>query len=46
MDQINTHEMPAHRMSRLWKFNISQVDAWVESGGAAEPGNTSPGGTQ
>jgi len=36
--------MPAHRMGRLWKFKKSQVDAWVESGGAAESSNTNPGG--
>ena len=41
---IDKGGMPAHRMGRLWKFKKSQVDAWVESGGAAEPGNTSPGG--
>ncbi len=33
---IDKHGMPAHRMGRLWKFKKSQVDAWVESGGAAE----------
>jgi excisionase family DNA binding protein len=34
---IDRHGMPAHRMGRLWKFKKSRVDAWVESGGAAEP---------
>lgn len=32
---IDKHGMPAHRMGRLWKFKKEQVDAWVESGGAA-----------
>ncbi len=32
---INRAEMPAHRMGRLWKFKREQVDAWVETGGAA-----------
>lgn len=32
---INKHEMPAHRMGRLWKFKKEQVDAWIEAGGAA-----------
>jgi len=32
---INKHEMPAHRMDRLWKFKKEQVDAWIEAGGAA-----------
>ena len=36
---IDRHGMPAHRMGRLWKFKKSQVDAWVESGGAAESGS-------
>jgi excisionase family DNA binding protein len=36
---IDRHGMPAHRMGRLWKFKKRQVDAWVESGGAAEPGS-------
>jgi len=26
--------MPAHRMGRLWKFKINQVDPWIEAGGA------------
>ena len=33
------HDMPAHRVGRLWKFKKEQVDAWVEAGGAAEPGD-------
>lgn len=32
---IDKHEMPAHRMGRLWKFKKHQVDAWVEAGGAS-----------
>jgi len=31
---IDKHNMPAHRMGRLWKFKREQVDAWVEAGGA------------
>ncbi len=33
---INRHGIPAHRMGRLWKFKISQVDKWVEDGGATD----------
>lgn len=33
---IDKHDMPAHRMGRLWKFKKEQVDAWVEAGGAVE----------
>ena len=28
--------MPASKVGRLWTFKISEVDAWVKSGGAAE----------
>lgn len=27
--------MPAHKLGRLWKFQASEVDAWVRGGGAA-----------
>jgi excisionase family DNA binding protein len=27
--------MPAHRVGRLWKFQIGEVDDWVRSGGSA-----------
>ena len=33
---IDKHEMPAHRMGRLWKFKKDEVDKWVRDGGAAE----------
>jgi len=33
---INNRNMPAHKAGRLWKFKISEVDAWIRSGGAAE----------
>ncbi|WP_186064178.1 helix-turn-helix domain-containing protein [Burkholderia gladioli] len=26
--------LPAHRVGRLWKFKVSEVDAWVRAGGA------------
>jgi len=26
--------MPAHRVGRLWKFRIKEIDQWVESGAA------------
>jgi len=31
---IESKGLPAHRIGRLWKFKLSQVDAWVLSGGA------------
>ncbi|MBN2531854.1 MAG: helix-turn-helix domain-containing protein [Spirochaetales bacterium] len=27
-------EMPAHKVGRLWKFKISEIDEWVETGKA------------
>lgn len=33
---IEKHNMPSHRMGRLWKFKKAEVDAWVTAGGAAE----------
>lgn len=32
---IRKKEMPAHRLGRNWRFKLSQIDAWVQSGGAA-----------
>ena len=26
----------AHKIGRLWKFQLSEVDEWVRAGGAAE----------
>lgn len=31
---IESRSMPAHRVGRLWKFQLSDVDAWVISGKA------------
>ncbi len=33
---IDTKDLPAHRIGRLWKFKLSEIDAWVISGKAAE----------
>jgi excisionase family DNA binding protein len=29
--------MPSHKLGRLWKFQVSEVDEWVRSGAAASP---------
>ncbi|MGO2747926.1 helix-turn-helix domain-containing protein [Microbacterium gubbeenense] len=34
-DWISEKKMPAHRVGRLWKFQVSEIDEWVRSGGAA-----------
>jgi len=31
---IEVRHLPAHRIGRLWKFKLSEVDAWVREGGA------------
>lgn len=31
---IERRSLPAHRIGRLWKFKISEVDQWVREGGA------------
>jgi len=31
---IDKHDMPAHRMGRLWKFKRNEVDEWVREGRA------------
>jgi excisionase family DNA binding protein len=36
---INTHKMPAQRMNCLGQFKKAEVDAWIESDGAAESGS-------
>ncbi|TLM86171.1 helix-turn-helix domain-containing protein [Pseudarthrobacter sp. NamE5] len=35
--------IPAHKIGRLWKFQVSEIDEWVHSGGAAiDDGSTEP----
>lgn len=31
---IRSRGMPAHRVGRLWKFQVTEVDEWVRSGQA------------
>ena len=33
---IDRKNLPAHRVGRLWKFQVSEVDEWVRAGGADE----------
>ena len=32
---ITEKAMPAHKIGRLWKFQVSEVDSWVRGGGAS-----------
>lgn len=38
---IDSKGLPAHRVGRLWKFQVSEVDDWVRVGGADEDSNGS-----
>lgn len=33
---IETRGLPAHRVGRLWKLKIDEIDEWVRRGGAAD----------
>lgn len=36
---IDARGLPAHKIGRLWKFRLSEVDAWVEACGADQGGH-------
>lgn len=36
---ISDKGMPAHKVGRLWKFQVSEVDEWVRRSGAEEAGD-------
>jgi excisionase family DNA binding protein len=31
---IARKNLPAHKAGRLWRFQVSEVDAWLKAGGA------------
>jgi len=33
---IDHKGLPAHKIGRLWKFKLTEVDDWVRAGGAAD----------
>ena len=33
---IKKGEIPAHKIGRLWRFKISEIDEWVRSGKSAD----------
>lgn len=37
---IESKSLPAHKVGRLWKFKLSEVDNWVLSRGAEDVGST------
>ena len=32
---IKKTDIPAHKVGRLWKFKLSEVDEWIKNGNAA-----------
>jgi len=32
---IKKGEIPAHKLGRLWRFRISEIDEWIRSGKSA-----------
>ena len=38
---IKEKRLPAHRVGKLWKFQSSEVDKWIKSGGSTIQGNES-----
>jgi excisionase family DNA binding protein len=39
---IEAKRMPAHKIGKLWKFKLSEVDEWVRGGGANEAEKAKP----
>jgi excisionase family DNA binding protein len=35
---IDGKGLPAHKIGKLWKFKLSDVDEWVRAGGGAQRG--------
>lgn len=33
---IDRKRMPAHKVGRLWKFQVTEINEWVRAGKAAE----------
>ena len=36
---LQRKKMPGHKVGRLWKFQLTEIDTWVKSGKAAKPGS-------
>lgn len=35
---LERKDMPAHKVGRLWRFKITEIDEWVRKGDAATKG--------
>jgi excisionase family DNA binding protein len=40
---IENRGLPAHKIGRLWKFKLSEVDEWVRASGADAGDETNQG---
>jgi excisionase family DNA binding protein len=40
---IDTRSLPAHKIGRLWKFKLTEVDEWVRAGGVDAPNDETGG---
>jgi excisionase family DNA binding protein len=43
---IETRSLPAHKIGRLWKFKLSEVDDWVRARGADADDDTAKRGAR
>jgi excisionase family DNA binding protein len=39
---LERKDMPAHKVGRLWRFKITEIDEWVRSGEATSGSATIP----
>ena len=39
---INNKGLPVHKVGRLFRFKLSEVDEWVRTGGSSEEGRSVP----
>lgn len=42
---IERRRLPAHRIGKLWKFKLAEVDDWVRTGGAHADAPPAPAAT-
>lgn len=39
---IERKGLPAHKVGRLWKFKLADIDAWVRSGAVTDDADSRP----
>lgn len=39
---LERKDMPAHKVGRLWRFKITEIDDWVRSGEATDARDNKP----